>query len=209
MTISPKFWNKKAEGYAKSKIADEETYHKKLAETQEYFNPDMQVLEFGCGTGTTAVHHAPHVAHITATDIAENMLEIGKQRAEEAGVENITFKCGALRDLGSEAESYDAVLGLNILHLVDDRKAELEEVARVLKPGGIFVSSTVCCSRSILRFITLLIPIGKLFGLLPDFYVIDEDEYIQEIKDAGFEIASHWHHGKDNISVFVIAKKIS
>ena len=207
MTGHAKFWNKKAEGYAKSKIADEETYQKKLAETQEYFNPEMHVLEFGCGTGTTAVHHAPHVAHITATDIAENMLEIGRQRAKEAGVENITFKCGALRELDSEAESYDAVLGLNILHLVDDRKVELDEVARILKPGGVFVSSTVCVSNSILRFMSLLIPIGKLFGLLPDFYVIDEKEFVQEIKDAGFKIESHWHHGKDGIAVFIIAKK--
>ena len=72
MAESDKFWDKKAEGYAKSPVSDEETYQRKLSETQSFFTPDMQVLEFGCGTGTTAVHHAPHVLHIDAIDISDD-----------------------------------------------------------------------------------------------------------------------------------------
>ncbi len=208
MINSEKFWDKKAEGYAKSKIADEATYQKKLAETQQYLKPDMQVLEFGCGTGSTAIEHAPHVAHIDATDIADNMLEIARKRARDAGVKNINFKHCALTELKSNAASYDAVLGLNIIHLLPERHAAIVEVARILKPGGLFVSSTVCLSNSLYRFASFLVPIGKLFGLLPDFYVLDENELVQEIKDAGFEIESHWHHGKDGIAVFIIATRL-
>ncbi len=47
-----KFWDKHAERYSKSPVADEESYQKKLQVTREYLQPDMEVLEFGCGTGT-------------------------------------------------------------------------------------------------------------------------------------------------------------
>lgn len=59
MNKSEKFWDKKAEGYAKTPISDEVTYRKKLAETQSVFSPDMHISEFGCGTGTTAVDFLP------------------------------------------------------------------------------------------------------------------------------------------------------
>ena len=39
----------------------------------------MRIVEFGCGTGTTAVHHTPHVQHIDAIDISAKMLEIERQ----------------------------------------------------------------------------------------------------------------------------------
>ena len=96
MIESDKFWDKKAEGYAKSLISDEETYHRKLSETQKYFTPDMRVLEFGCGTGTTAVNHGPHVRHIDALDISQSMLDIGRKKAGESNIENITFTRGTL-----------------------------------------------------------------------------------------------------------------
>ncbi|MEM6403851.1 MAG: SAM-dependent methyltransferase, partial [Cyanobacteria bacterium P01_D01_bin.116] len=58
MSNSAKFWDNIAEKYSKDPIADEAAYQKKLQVTQEYFKPDMEVLEFGCGTGGTAIIHA-------------------------------------------------------------------------------------------------------------------------------------------------------
>ena len=59
-----KFWDRHAERYAKSPVADEASYQKKLQVTREYLRPDMEILEFGCGTGSTAITHAPYVKHI-------------------------------------------------------------------------------------------------------------------------------------------------
>ena len=42
----------------------------------------MEVLEFGCGTGGTAIIHAPYVKHIRAIDISGNMIAIAKGKAE-------------------------------------------------------------------------------------------------------------------------------
>ena len=208
MSRSDRFWDKAAEKYAKSPIGDEATYQKKLAETQSYLGPDMRIVEFGCGTGTTAIHHAPHVQHIDATDISEKMLEIGRDKARDAGIDNIRFTRGTLAELDAADAGVDAVLGLNVIHLVPDRDAVIAEVARILKPGGVFVSSTACLGQSYLRFIKLLVPLGKLLGLMPDVYILTEDELADEVTRAGFEIERQWHHGKKGIAVFMIARKL-
>ena len=142
MVKSDKFWDKSAAKDAKSPVSDEATYQRKRKETQGFLAPDMHILEFGCGTGTTAVHHAPDVQHIDAIDISDNMLEIGRGRASESTIENITFTRGTLTEFHADTASLDAVLGLNVIHLLPDRHAVITEVARILKPGGIFVSST-------------------------------------------------------------------
>ena len=59
----------------------------------------MEVLEFGCGTGSTALAHAPFVRHILATDISEKMLEIARAKAADGSVHNVTFQQGTLDDL--------------------------------------------------------------------------------------------------------------
>ena len=208
MSGTDKFWDKKAYGYAQNPISDEETYHRKLSETQGYFTPDMRVLEFGCGTGTTAVHHGPHVRHIDAVDISESMIDIGRRRAGESNIENITFTRGTLTDFNADTASLDAVLGLNVIHLLPDRQSVLLEIARILKPGGVFVSSTGCLGSSYLRFIKLFVPLGKLLGLMPDVFVLTESELANEVTNAGFAIESQWHHGMKDINVFMIARKI-
>lgn len=208
MSTSDKFWDSKAEGYAKSPISDEETYQKKLTETQATFSPEMRILEFGCGTGTTTVHHAPHVQHIDAIDISQNMIEIGRRKASESNIDNITFTRGDLAEFNADSASLDAVLGLNVIHLLPDRQSVLTEVARILKPGGVFVSSTGCLGSSYLRFIKLFVPLGKFLGLMPDVFVLTESELATEIENAGFAIESQWHHGINDINVFIIARKI-
>jgi ubiquinone/menaquinone biosynthesis C-methylase UbiE len=208
MSKSDKFWDKAAERYARSPVADEATYQKKLTETQGFLSPCMRIVEFGCGTGTTAIHHAAHVQHIDAIDISEKMLDIGRSKANAAGIDNITFTRGTLAEFNGADASFDAVLGLNVMHLLPDREAVIAEVARILKPGGIFVSSTVCLGRSYLRFIKLLAPLGKMLGLMPDVYVLTEEELASEVTGAGFEIERQWHHGKCGIAVFMIARRI-
>ena len=66
MEVSPRFWDKIAVKYSRRPIADEASYQKKLEKSQAYFRPDTEVLEFGCGTGGTAIIHAPvSYTHLT------------------------------------------------------------------------------------------------------------------------------------------------
>ena len=120
MSNSAKFWDNIAEKYSKDPIADEAAYQKKLQVTQEYFKPDMEVLEFGCGTGGTAIIHAPYVKHIRAIDFSSNMIEIARRKAEIENIKNITFEQSTIDELNLDHSSLDVVLGMSILHLLDD-----------------------------------------------------------------------------------------
>jgi len=208
MSESDKFWDKTAEKYSKKSVPNEKIYQKKLSETQGFFSSNMHILEFGCGTGTTAVHHALHVHKIDAIDISEKMLEIGRAKAKESAIDNITFSRGTLDEFDADPSSIDAVLGLNVIHLVPNRKTLISEVARILKPGGVFVSSTGCLGNSYFRFIKLLVPLLKPLGLIPDIFIFSEAELAADIEKAGFSIERQWHHGLQGIDVFIIAKKL-
>lgn len=144
MGQSTKFWDKIADRYLKQPIADVAAYEKKLQVTQEYFQPDMEVLEIGCGTGSTAIVHAPYVKHIRAIDFSANMIDIAQTRAAAQNISNLTFEQSSIDELDIPDQSLDAILGLSILHLLEDKEAAIAKVFDMLKPGGIFVTSTVC-----------------------------------------------------------------
>ena len=205
MTKPIKFWDKHAEGYSKRPVDDEESYQKKLQNTRDYFRPDMEVLEFGCGTGTTAISHAPYVKHILATDISPKMLSIAQAKADADNIRNITFKQAAIDDLNITDQKFDAIMGHSILHLVEDPDAIIAKVYSMLKPGGVFISSTGCLGDS-MKWFKLVGPIGKFLGLLPTVNVFSTQELIDSHTCAGFEIDHHWKPEK-GVSVFIVAKK--
>lgn len=205
MSQSDAFWDKIAQRYSQSPVEDEESYQRKLKITREYLRPDMELLDIGCGTGSTAIVHAPNVKHIDAIDISANMLEIAEAKARDAGIENITFRHAAVDNLQLPPHSYDVVLTLSLLHLVKDKSKVIASIFDMLKPGGIFVSSTVCIGDS-MKFMKYFAPIGKLFGILPILRVFGENELAQSITDAGFSIEHQWRPGKGR-AVFIVAKK--
>lgn len=205
MTATSRFWDKTADKYARLPITHEDDYETKLRVTQDYLRPDMRLLEFGCGTGGTAIAHAPHVAHILAIDFSERMLEKARQRAHEAEVTNITFERADITTLPLPDQPYDMVLGLSILHLLKDPDAVIARVYRMLRPGGYFVSSTACLGDT-MGYFKVLAPIGRALGLLPILKVMSTDEVIAKIKRPGFEIAHRWKPGPDR-ALFVVARK--
>lgn len=204
MKKSRHFWDKMAPRYAKSPIRDEETYQKKLAITQEYFRPGWSVFEFGCGTGSTAILHAPHVKQILATDISGKMLDIAERKARDAGIENVRFQQGTLDSLALEAGSFDAVLGLNILHLLGDVEGAIARVNTLLKPGGIFVSSTALVAELKIHW-RLLIPVMQFFGFAPFVNRFGRKELVAMLVNAGFSIDREWLPRRE--SAYIVARK--
>jgi len=200
------FWDKIAERYSKQPITDEVAYQKKLQVTREYFQPDMEVLEFGCGTGSTAITHAPYVKHIQAIDISSKMIEIAQGKADAKNVENITFKRSTIEEFSVSDQTLDAVLGLSILHLLDNKEEVIAKVHKMLKPGGIFITSTACIGDTMMKFFKVIAPIGNFFGLLPFIKVFTTKELEDSFSDAGFEIDYQWQPGKGK-AVFIVARK--
>lgn len=205
MDQSVKFWDKIAERYSKQPIADEAAYQKKLQVIREYFCSDMEVLEFGCGTGSTAINHAPYVKHIQAIDISSKMIEIAQSKADTENIQNVTFKRSTIDEFSVPDQTFDAVLGLSILHLLDNKEEVIAKVNKMLKPGGIFVTSTSCIGDT-MRFFKVIAPIGKFFGLIPLVKVFTTIELEASLAKVGFVIDYQWQPGK-NKAVFIVAKK--
>ncbi len=199
------FWDRHAAGYAKRPVADAAAYEEKLAVARGYLKPDMEVLEFGCGTGSTAIALAPNARHIHATDISGKMLDIAHAKAEAARIENVSFEQSSLEALQAPDGRYDAVLGHSILHLLEDKEAAVAKVYRMLKPGGVFITSTVCLTggMALLRFV---LPIGRFFGLLPLVRFFSGDDLEATFTAAGFRIEHRWQPEKGK-AVFMVARK--
>ncbi|MER2491213.1 class I SAM-dependent methyltransferase [Catenovulum sediminis] len=205
MTSAAKFWDRIANKYAKSPIANEEAYQHKLHKTQSYLNKNMQLLEIGCGTGSTALQHAPFVKHLRAVDFSEKMIEIAKQKGEQAQINNVTFAVSTAQAELAGAQEYDMILALSILHLLPNRQAVIQQAYQRLKPGGLFVTSTACL-RDGFVFLMPILKIGRLLKLLPYVEMFTGTTLINEFKGAGFEIEYQWTPGKRQ-ATFVIAKK--
>ena len=206
MANNATFWNKIAENYAKKPISNQSDYEKKLQMTQQYFNQDMSVLEYGCGTGSTALIHAPFVKKYLGTDISDNMLNIAKQKLAKTDLDNLEFKTTSIEQLANPSESFDAVLAMSIIHLVDNPERSIKRSYELLKPNGIFVSSTPCIS-GFWKALKLILPIGKRLGLLPNIHFFPHEKLVEQIESAGFVIEKHWISENNKMVSFIIARK--
>ena len=205
MSPDPRFWNRVAARYARAKVPDEASYRYKLDRTRAYLAPNSRVFEFGCGTGTTALHHAPHVAHVRAIDYASAMIAIAQEKAGAQGAANVDFAVDTLDD-GPDAPRWDMVMAHSILHLVPDRDAAIAKSFRILKPGGHFVSSTVCLSDG-LAFLRPVLPAMRLVGLAPaGVAFFGADDLRAAMERAGFDVVEDWRPGKRK-AVFLVARK--
>lgn len=207
MSTQPvRFWDRIAERYATNPISDEVSYQRKLALTRQYLTPDMEVFEFGCGTGSTALSHAPFVRHIHACDLSPRMIEIAGRKAEQGGVDNVLFDTTPVEDGLAEAERWDAVLGLNILHLLPQWRATVSQAWTALRPGGVFVTSTPCLGDSFFRVIAWISPLAQRFGVIPRVEGFRTADLVSVVESAGFTVEVRWQPGPRK-ALFIIARK--
>jgi ubiquinone/menaquinone biosynthesis C-methylase UbiE len=104
-----------------------------------------RVLELAAGAGETGFLAAQRVGPtgtLVSTDVAEEMLEGGRARAQELGLDNVEFKPMELEWIDAPTASFDAVLCRWGLMFALDVEAALREIRRVLKPGGRLAAAT-------------------------------------------------------------------
>ena len=206
MDSSLKFWNRNAPRYARRPIANQEAYRKKVAVTQEYLRPNMSVMEFGCGTGSTALIHAPLVGSYLATDASSRMIDIAREKLASTPMANLHFRVATLDDLSDQHHQFDAVLGLNILHLLRDPSSAVSQVFELLKPGGIFVSNTVCL-KDTRPYLKPIAAIANIVRLAPFVKFLSRQELENILYSAGFCIRYRWVPDKSEDVYFLIATK--
>lgn len=102
-----------------------------------------RLLDAGCGAGHTALTFAPHVNHVTAFDLSDEMLAQVRRLAAERNVSNIETHKGDVEQLPFDAASFDIVTSRYSAHHWPTPQRALREIRRVLKPGGKFVLSDI------------------------------------------------------------------
>lgn len=200
------FWDKRADKYAQQPIKDMASYRDTLERTRRQLSPGDEVLEVGCGTGTTALHLAPSARRITASDVSGRMIEIAKAKAVEQQLENVRFERATLFDEKLEAGSFDVVMAFNLLHLLEDIPGAVRRIHALLKPGGRFVSKTPCPGEQS-RLWSALLTVLRLLGFAPYVRCLSFAELEGILTEAGFEILETHAYPKTPPSRFVLASR--
>ncbi len=204
------FWDGIAPKYAKSPIKNQAGYELTLERTQSYLKETDSVLEIGAGTGRTALILAKSVAEYLATDISTSMLEVGKAEAWEQCVGNIRFEARHCDDMPKGP--FDAVIAMNLLHLVDDLPKTLKAAHAALNPGGLLISKTFCKPQRGLqleyRMIRIVLPLMQKLGKAPFVAMMHPDALDQAFLDAGFELVETGHYPANEARRYIVARKI-
>ncbi len=197
METASNFWNKNAEKYANSKISDLAAYEYTLGRSRSYLKATDEVLELGCGTGMTALKFAPFVLRITGTDISSEMIVRCRQRARDAAVDNVEFVEAEVTDPVLRERQYDVVMAHSLLHLLPDLQAGLSAIHQMVKPGGLFISKSVCIGEGgglKTGLMKLAIPLLQLVGKAPYVNYLSVAALEQGVAAAGFQIVEPGNH---------------
>jgi 2-polyprenyl-3-methyl-5-hydroxy-6-metoxy-1,4-benzoquinol methylase len=145
------------------------------------------------------------VKQVHAIDTSVRMIQLAKQRARERGVTNVRFEQKTLFDESLGTGTYDVVVAFNILHLLDDARVAVDRTAKLLKPGGLLVSSTPCLGEAGRLSRVLVLVMGKL--ILSHLRVFRVDQVRDLIRDGGFRILKSSTRGDSIPLYFAVARK--
>lgn len=203
MSAEAAFWDRIADKYAAKPVDNPGAYEDTLARVRQRLTPNDSVLEVGCGTGSTALTLAPHVAHITGTDYSEGMIGHARRKAAEAGLTNVTFE---VAKAGASGTTHEVVMAFNLLHLVPDPAACIAELRERVRPGGLFISKTPCLGNMTV-LLRLALPVLKFLGKAPGVQFLTKDGVTEMIRAAGFQILESDDIPAGGRSRYVVARK--
>ena len=95
----------------------------------------LKVLDIGCGSGALATRIAKHGAHVTAVDLTQTAVDLTRKNAASQGLDVDVIRCD-VEKLPLESDSFDFVFSWGVLHHTETFENALEQVHRVLRPGG-------------------------------------------------------------------------
>lgn len=148
------------------------------------------VLDLGCAGGFMAEALAERGATVTGIDPAADAIAAAQAHAVQTG-HSIRYDVGIGEALPYPDGSFDAVVCVDVLEHVTDLQKVLDETARVLKPGGLFLFDTI--NRNLLSRLAVITMAEDVLGLLPKgthdpAMFIKPKELKAGLETAGFEV---------------------
>jgi len=144
------------------------------------------VLDLGSGAGNDAFvarRIVGNSGHVIGVDMTEAMIEKANENKQKLGYNNVDFVLGDIEALPLKDNSIDDSVSNCVLNLVPNKKKAYQEVYRVLKPGGHFSMSDIVLRGNLPKDIMEAAEMyaGCISGAL------QQEDYIEAIKDAGFK----------------------
>lgn len=148
---------------------------------------DKSVLDLGCAGGFMAEALTTKGARVTGIDPAADSVAAARSRATLVG-QDIQYDVGVGEALPYAETAFDAVVCVDVLEHVADLAKVASEVARVLRPGGIFLYDTI--NRNVLSRLATITVAEDILGLLPKGthdpkLFIKPKELVRELTNAG------------------------
>ena len=144
------------------------------------------VLDLGSGGGIDVILSARRVGptgRAYGLDMTDDMLDLARRNAAEAGVTNVEFLRGRIEEIPLPSESVDVIISNCVINLSGDKRRVLEEAFRVLKPGGRFAVSDVVVRGDVPAAVrrSMELWVGCVAGAL------EESEFRELLAEVGFE----------------------
>lgn len=145
--------------------------------------PEMSVLELGCGAGRWAMDMSPIVSKVVGVDFSSEMIRIGCETLQNAGITNVHLEVGSAASFQS-SESFDLIYLSGVDQFLDDTElaSMLSNVRKLLRPGGILIDR-VTLSLSESQFIEK--------GNGYQCYYRSKHDLIRAMEGAGFYCTYH------------------
>ena len=147
------------------------------------------VLDLGSGGGIDVLLSARRVGptgKAYGLDMTDEMLDLARRNAAEAGVTNVEFLRGRIEEIPLPSNSVDVIISNCVINLSGDKARVIREAFRVLKPGGRFAVSDVVVQGQLPADVkrSMELWVGCVAGALED------TEFVGLLRDAGFESPS-------------------
>lgn len=198
------FWNKISPVYDLfENVYNRKVYKGTGIKVTEFIDKNDSVLECACGTGAITEEIAKKCRQVLATDFAEGMLKRASKKCRKYA--NTSFRQEDITDIKCEDESFDKVVAGNVIHLLPEPEKALDELLRVVRPGGkVIIPTYINMARDSSGFAVKFIEkLGAEFKRQ-----FDIDSYKKFFEDKGFkDVDFYVVDGRMPCAIAVITKK--
>lgn len=207
---SESMWDRLANNYDTPGVSLGENDIKIVKKTKKYLDASSVLLDYGCATGSIVIELAGMVKEAHGIDISSKMVALARKKAVERSANNTNFIHATIFDERLKPETYDLILAVSVLHLVEDFTQVVARIHQLLKPGGIFITATPCLGKTTFISGLISVPLFLLskIGILPHINFFSSSVFTASITNQNFQIIENQSvSGHSTTECFIIAKK--